>query len=314
MSNTRQVLNKLIANIENVIVGKRFAIELALVTLICRGHLLIEDVPGLGKTMLARALAASLAMDFKRIQFTPDLLPSDVTGVSIYNQKTGEFVFKQGPVFTNILLADEINRATPRTQSAMLECMGEYQVTADGVTYAMSDVFMVIATQNPIDLQGTYPLPEAQLDRFFMRIPMDYPSPDEEIQIMTMQAKEHPINNLQPVLGQREVLEMMDAVKNVHVDPAVMRYVAEVVGATRHHEDLRLGASPRGSLALMRAAQAMALVRGMDFVDPPIVKRVALPVLAHRILLKPTAQLAGKTPTALIDEVLDSLTVPVKAA
>jgi len=189
--------------------------------------------------MMARALAASLAMDFKRIQFTPDLLPSDVTGVSIYNQKTGEFVFKQGPVFTNILLADEINRATPRTQSAMLECMGEYQVTADGVTYALPDVFMVIATQNPIDLQGTYPLPEAQLDRFFMRIPMDYPSPEEEIQVMTMQAKEHPIDHLQPVLSRHDVIEMIAAVKNVHVDHSVMRYIAEIVGATRRHEDLR---------------------------------------------------------------------------
>jgi MoxR-like ATPase len=259
-------------------------------------------------------MARSLALGFRRIQFTPDLLPSDVTGVSIYNQKTTEFDFKQGPVFTNILLADEINRATPRTQSSMLECMAEYQVTADGRTYELPRIFMVIATQNPIELQGTYPLPEAQLDRFFMRISVGHPTIDEEMRIMSMQAHEHPIERVSAVLKETDVLAAMEAVKSIHLNSAVQRYVAEIVAATRRHGDVKLGASPRGSLALMRAAQAMALLRGTHFVDPAFVKAVVPPVLAHRLLIKPQALLAGKTPDNILDDVLAGLTVPVKAA
>lgn len=307
----QQSLNNLIQNIGKVIVGKRESIELSLITLLCRGHLLIEDVPGLGKTMLARALAKSLAMDFKRIQFTPDLLPSDVTGVSIYNQKTGSFEFKNGPVFANVLLADEINRATPRTQSSLLECMAEFQVTVDGVTYPLPEVFMVMATQNPIELQGTFPLPEAQLDRFFMRISMGYPTVDEEIQIMDQQKIRHPIESIEPVLAGAELSRLQVRTKNIHVNPAVIRYIADIVAATRRHPALSLGASPRGSLALMRASQGLALMRSMDFVDPALVKYVVHPVLTHRLIVKPEAQVAGTTAENVLDEILNTVTAPV---
>lgn len=307
----QQTLNRLIENIGKVIIGKREPIELSLITLLCSGHLLIEDVPGLGKTMLARALAKSLAMDSKRIQFTPDLLPSDVTGVSIYNQKSGSFEFKHGPVFTNILLADEINRATPRAQSSLLECMAEFQVTVDGVTYPLPPVFMVMATQNPIELQGTFPLPEAQLDRFFMRIGMGYPSVDEEIQIMVQQKIHHPIESIEPILSSAELSQLKERTKDIHLHSAVVRYIANVVAATRQHPALMLGASPRGSLALMRAAQGLALMRGMDFVDPGLVKTVAPPVLTHRMIVKAEAQVAGITAEKVLEEILNTVTVPV---
>ena len=298
-------------NIEKVIVGKRDTIELAGIALLSRGHLLIEDAPGLGKTMLARAMAGSLALQYKRVQFTPDLLPSDITGVSIFNQKNGEFEFKPGPVFTNILLADEINRTTPRTQSSLLECMEESQVTADGTTYRLPKVFMVIATQNPIELQGTYPLPEAQLDRFFMRIKIGYPSVDQEVTIMEMQAKEHPIYSLSPVSTQDQLIAMQDAVKEVQIDKSIKKYIASIVEATRIHPHVMLGASPRGSLGLMRASQAMAALRGMEYVEPSLIKQVAKPVLAHRILVKPQARLGGVSSEKVIDEVLASVAVPV---
>jgi MoxR-like ATPase len=311
MQNFQNNLSTLTKNIEKVIVGKKHAIHLAIITLLCRGHLLIEDVPGLGKTMLARSLSQSLALRFKRVQFTPDLLPSDITGVSIFNQKMNEFEFKPGPVFTNILLADEINRATPRTQSSLLECMEESQVTADGKTYRMPHVFMVIATQNPIELQGTYPLPEAQLDRFFMKIAIGYPASDEEVNIMEMQKKEHPIRTIKSVLSENELKQMQDAVSDVFIDKSIMKYIVDIINATRKHQDLQVGASPRGSLSLMRASQAMTLLKGKDYVEPTVVKLIAKPVLSHRLIMKPQSKLRGVTEEKLIEEVLRSVKTPV---
>jgi MoxR-like ATPase len=309
-----ETISRLKSNIEKVIVGKSDAIDLAIVTLLCRGHLLIEDMPGLGKTMLARTLAGSVALSFKRVQFTPDLLPSDITGVSIFNQKQSEFEFKPGPVFTSILLADEINRATPRTQSSLLECMEEKQVTADGTTYPLPPVFMVIATQNPIDLQGTYALPEAQLDRFFMRLRMGYPSREEEMQVMRMQVKKHPIHSISSVISEADLKEIQEAVSDVYIDDSVLEYMVKLVEATRSKEELILGASPRGSLALMRASQAMALIKGKDFVEPGLVKASARPVLAHRLIVKPQERLRGVIPEQIVDEVLNAVPVPVKPA
>ena len=311
MNNIRTGLAAFAQNIERVIVGKRDVIELASIALLSRGHLLIEDAPGLGKTMLARSMAGSLALHFKRVQFTPDLLPSDITGVSIFNQKKGEFEFKPGPVFTNILLADEINRTTPRTQSSLLESMEESQVTVDGTSYRLPKVFMVIATQNPIELQGTYPLPEAQLDRFFMRIKIGYPSVDQEVAIMEMQVKEHPIYSLSPVSTQEQLIAMQDAVKEIQIERSVKKYIASIVEATRVHQHVMLGASPRGSLGLMRASQAMAALRGMEYVEPSLVKQVVKPVLAHRVLVKPQSRLGGVTSEKVLDEILASVTVPV---
>lgn len=299
-------------NIERVIVGKKGVIDLALITLLCRGHLLIEDVPGLGKTMLARAIANSLALKFKRIQFTPDLLPSDITGVSIFNQKLGEFEFKPGPIFTNILLADEINRATPRAQSSLLESMEELQVTADGRTYRLAMIFMVIATQNPIELQGTYPLPEAQLDRFFMKIKIGYPSPEEEVRVMEMQMKKHPIHSISAVISEEELRKMQEAVPQVYMEKSIMDYIVKIVDATRSHPDLLLGASPRGSLGLMRASQAMALLRKSGFVEPSLIKAVAQPVLAHRVIAKPQSKLRGITEEKVLEEILNRIPVPVR--
>jgi MoxR-like ATPase len=307
----QKALRALTENIEQVIVGKREVIELAIITLLCRGHLLIEDVPGLGKTMLARAIAGSLSLDFKRVQFTPDLLPSDVTGVSIYNQKSSEFGFCPGPVFTNFLLADEINRATPRTQSSLLEAMEERQVTTDGATRPLPQVFMVVATQNPIELQGTYPLPEAQLDRFFMRVNIGYPVRDEEVRVMEMQIREHPIHAIKPVLGEEHVRFMQNAVTDVHIDRSLLAYIVDIVNASRKHPDLLVGASPRGSLSLMRAAQAMTLLKGMDFVEPTLIKTLARHVLTHRLIVKPQARLKGTTESKVVDEILQGIPAPV---
>ncbi len=307
----QKALAALIANIEQVIIGKREVIELAVITLLCRGHLLIEDMPGLGKTMLGRAIAGSLSLSFKRVQFTPDLLPSDITGVSIYNQKNAEFDFCPGPIFTNLLLADEINRTTPRTQSSLLEAMEERQVTTDGISRALPEIFMVVATQNPIELQGTYPLPEAQLDRFFMRVSVGYPIRDEEVRVLEMQIREHPIHSLKPVLGEEHIRFMQRAVSEAHIDRSLLAYIVDIVNATRKHPDLLAGASPRASLSLMRAAQAMSLLKGLEFVEPTLIKQLARHVLTHRLIVKPQSRLRGVTESKLVEEILQVTPAPV---
>lgn len=305
-----KTISALQANISKVIIGKDESIELLTVTLLSGGHVLLEDVPGLGKTLLARTLAKSIAGRFKRIQCTPDLLPSDVTGVSIYNEKTREFEFKAGPVFSNILLVDEINRTTPRTQSSLLEAMAESQVSADGKTYGLPKPFMVIATQNPIENHGTYPLPEAQLDRFLMRISMGYPSLANEVKIMQTQQTVDPLNSLSPIIKPDDIKKLQILTRRIHISDEVANYIAKIIHATRQHKSLSFGASPRGSLSLMRAAQAMALVKGQEFVDPQIIKDIAKPVLAHRIAVKPQ-QMATNSAESIIDEILKSVDVPI---
>lgn len=304
-------IDALIANIERVIVGKRQVIEFAIVTLLSRGHLLLEDVPGVGKTMLARALAGSIDIGTKRIQCTPDLLPSDVTGVSVFDPRTGQFNFSPGPVFTNILLADEINRATPRAQSSLLECMAEFQVSVDGVTHKLPDIFMVMATQNPIEMQGAFPLPEAQLDRFLMKTGLGYPGIEDEIAIASAQAHSHPVDSIRSVMSASELATLREHGENVHISADVQRYIARLVRATREHDALSLGSSPRGTLALSRAGRALALLRGQDYVDPAIVAELAVPVLAHRVIPKPSFAVDAPKSADIIRTVLSRIEPPV---
>jgi len=302
---------RVIRNVERVIVGKRHQVELLMAALLCQGHVLVEDVPGTGKTMLARATAASLGISFKRLQCTPDLLPNDITGVSIFNQRAGEFDFRPGPVFVNILLADEINRATPRTQAALLEAMQERQVTVDGVTRPLSPPFLVLATQNPIEYEGTFPLPEAQLDRFLMRLSLGYPEADDEAQILRNLKKQHPIESVAQVVDGAELPGLCDTVSDVHIDESLERYILAIVRATRSHPDVALGASPRGSLALYKTAQALAALRGRDYVVPDDIKTLVPYTLTHRMIIKPESQLRGRTAGTILKEILEDTALDI---
>ncbi len=314
MTDVAAVSRKIVANVERVIVGKRRQIILALVSWFCDGHILLEDVPGVAKTMLARALAQSVGCTFKRIQCTPDLLPTDITGVSVFNQKTAEFEFRPGPIFTQILLVDEINRTTPRTQSALLEAMAEGRVTVDGVSYPLYRPFLVMATQNPIDHEGTFPLPEAQLDRFFMRFSLGYPTLDEELKMLELLELRHPIEELQAVVSPEEILLCQQAVRQVYVDIKVRRYLTEIVHLTRQCEELSLGASPRASLALFRGSQALAAVSGRNFVQPDDIKKLAVPILTHRLIVRPESRLRKRTAAVILEELLAEVPVPVLSA
>ena len=311
MAKIQESGEKVAANVERVIVGKHHEVRLALVALLCQGHLLIEDVPGTGKTVLAKAIARSLGCSFRRIQFTPDLLPTDVTGLSIYNQKTQEFEFRPGPIMAQIVLADEINRATPKTQSALLESMEERHMTVDGITYPMPEPFLVIATQNPIEYEGTFALPEAQLDRFMLRIRLGYPQPLEEIVILDEQKRAHPLDEIHEVASVDELKEMQEGIRAVYVDSSVSDYIVRLVNATRSHPDVYLGASPRGSLALYRSGQALAALSGRDYVIPDDIKALAEPALAHRLIIKTSATIRDIDPGAIVRELLG--TIPIEA-
>ena len=308
----QNMADKIKHSVQRVIVGKDDVIDLAIIALLCKGHVLVEDVPGIGKTTMAKALAQSLGCTFNRIQFTPDLMPTDVLGVNFYNQKSGDFEFRAGPIFSQILLADEINRATPRTQSALLEAMGERQATIDGVTRAISEPFMVLATQNPIEMEGTFPLPEAQLDRFMLRIKLGYPSPDEESDILLRFQKDTILPALDPVTTESELRPLQDAVTTVRVDDTIRMYVVAITQATREHDGLSLGASPRAALSLYKTAQAKAALDARDFVTPDDVKGMAETVLAHRMILTSNSRLRGRTTEMIVEEVLDSVPVPIE--
>jgi MoxR-like ATPase len=310
VQDSQAVADRILTNVERVIIGKREAVRLALIALMCQGHVLIEDVPGVGKTVLARSLATSTGCTFRRIQFTPDLLPTDVTGVSIYNQKTGDFEFRPGPIMAQVVLADEINRATPKTQSALLEAMEERQATVDGVTYQLPQPFIVLATQNPIEYEGTFPLPEAELDRFVLRIHLGYPSQVDEVAILEAQQIQHPIDSLTQVSDPDSIVELQRAVKEVYVDPFIKEYIAAVVDMTRRHESVYLGASPRGSLALYRACQAQAFLDGRDFVTPDDVKALAYATLGHRLIVSPSARVKDVAAADIVASCLQRVPVP----
>ena len=306
----RELAQKIIDNIEKVIVGKSRAVELGVIALMCEGHALIEDVPGVGKTMLARSIARSVGASFKRIQFTPDLLPTDITGVSIYNQQSGEFEFREGPIIAQMVLADEVNRATPKTQSAMLEAMDERQVTVEGITHSVPSPFMVMATQNPVEYEGTFPLPEAQLDRFLIIIRLGYPTIEEELEIIERQQMAHPIETLETVATAQEVMDLQHTIRTIYVDDLVKEYIVNLTNATRSHPDVSLGASPRASLAMYRGGQAVALIRGRDFVLPDDVKELALPMLSHRMIVSPAARMRGVSSPDVVETILEQTPVP----
>ncbi|QDV67947.1 ATPase RavA [Rosistilla carotiformis] len=305
-----ELSKRIISNVELAIVGKRKQLVLSLVAWFSSGHILLEDVPGVAKTMLARALAKSVGCKFKRIQCTPDLLPSDISGTSIFNQKSGEFEFRKGPLFTQLFLADEINRATPRTQAALLEAMAESRVTVDGTTYPLEPPFLVVATQNPVDHEGTFPLPEAQLDRFLMRFSLGYPSLEEELRMLELLQVQHPIDTLKPVATAQQLVACQNTVRRVHVDRLVREYILQIVHDTRDHEDLALGASPRATIALFRCAQAMAAIRGRSFVQPDDVKRIVGPVMNHRIIVRPESRLRKITAENVMESILGEIAVP----
>jgi MoxR-like ATPase len=306
----RAAARAVIENIEHVIVGKDEPVRLTLISVICRGHVLIEDVPGVGKTVLTKAVARSIGCTFKRIQFTPDLLPSDITGVSIFNQKTGEFEFHPGPLMSQFVLADEINRATPKTQSALLEAMEEGQITVDGTTHHLPEPFIVMATQNPIEYEGTFPLPEAQLDRFLVNIRLGYPSPSDEVKILDSQQRSHPLDTLGQILSADDLVTIQQMVREVRVDKELREYIVALVGATRQHQSVYLGVSPRGSLALFRTAQARAMLEGRDYVIPDDVKRLAKATLSHRLLVAPAARVRGVSPATVLDDIIGTVPIP----
>ena len=311
MNDSVRILKNIIDNVENVIVGKRYAVELAVISLMCNGHVLIEDVPGVGKTSLVSALAKSVNASFRRIQFTPDVLPSDITGFSIYNQKTCEFEYRPGAIMSQIILADEINRTSPKTQASLLEVMEEYQVTVDGITYKVPKPFMVLATQNPVEYLGTYPLPEAQIDRFFMKISIGYPTNAEESYILSKFQISNPLENLLPVAESSDITALNEEIKNVHVDRTLSNYIVEIVSQTRKHPDVTLGSSPRGSLSLFRASQAWAFYNERDYVLPDDIRKMVIPVLSHRLMLKQEAKLKKISPEEILNSIVGRINVPV---
>lgn len=308
---TADLLHRVVDEVEKAIVGKRHVVELAVLTLLCDGHLLIEDIPGVGKTTLAKALARAIGGKFRRIQFTPDLLPADVTGTNVFNPKTLGFELHPGPVFANVILADEINRATPKTQSSLLECMEERQVTIDGVSHPLPKPYFVIATQNNVEMLGTYPLPEAQMDRFFIRLSLGYPALHDEVMILSRQQQEHPLQHVQQAADPEQIVQAQQEIRTIFVHDAVRNYIVNLVDATRRHPHVQLGASPRGSLNLMHAGQAYAVLQGRDYVLPDDVKAVATAVLSHRLILKPEARVRGVDPAQVIAEVLQQVAVPI---